>query len=382
MMIKHSKGRFAAVVVAAMLAACGGGGDGGSASTGTSNPGAGNGAGSGSTNGGSASAALPPQTSVPNPTYGAASAEAQAFATLNAYRQALGVGLLRQDAVLDIAALAHAKYELTNLGSGAISGLAHDESSSLPGFTGSWPLQRAQAAGAPKNQWVGENIGSAFAATPPGTPGADCVNQLLATVYHLQGVTSNTESVGVGVASTTPTATTPGVGSVCVFDLGTSTGVARNPDPNNPTDVNASPASGGQQFATNLVVSSPYDGETGVSTTMVTETPNPAPDLSAPGRPIMVRVNAATGNTLTVSSFQLVDSTGGAVAARILVPQSAVAGSTAKVTADSNNILFAGVAFLLPLSPLKPNTTYTVTFSGARDGVAVSVTRTFTTGAK
>ena len=70
------------------------------------------------------------------------------------------------------------------------------------------------------------------------------------------------------------------------------------------------------------------------------------------------------------------------MAARILVPSSAQASSTASTVADPNNLLPNGTAVLLPLAPLNANTTYTVTFNGARDGVALPATSwTFTTGA-
>jgi hypothetical protein len=107
-----------------------------------------------------------------------------------------------------------------------------------------------------------------------------------------------------------------------------------------------------------------------------------APDIAAPGRPIMVRVNAANaGDVLTVSSFTLTAANGTVVAARIIVPSAALTGSSAGVTADVNNGLFPGVAFLLPLAPLTANTTYTATFSGARDGTPISVTWNFSTAA-
>ncbi|MFL9876657.1 CAP domain-containing protein [Paraburkholderia megapolitana] len=366
----------AAASLAVLLAACGGGGGGSSAGSGATTPASG-------TSGASAPAtALPPQSSVPAATYTSNSPAAQIFTTINGYRQQLGVGQMRQDTVLDTAALAHANYEQANLASGAITGYAHDEASTLPGFTGAWPLQRAQAAGAPKNEWVGEVVGGAYEANPPGTPGTDCANEWLDTVYHLQGVTSNTESMGVGVASSTPTSTTPGVGSTCVLDMGTSTGVGASPDTGNTADTNTVPYAGGQQFAANLIVHAPVSGETGVLTAMHVETPNPAPDVSVPGHPVMVRVNAQKGDTLTVSSFQLVDPNGAIVPARILVPQSAVSGSGAGVTADPNNGLLNGVAFLLPLGSLKANTTYTATFSGSRDGTPMSTSWSFTTGAQ
>src|SRR3981189_3546107 len=68
-----------------------------------------------------------------------------------------------------------------------------------------------------------------------------------------------------------------------------------------------------------------------------------APDIAAPGRPIMVRVNAANaGDVLTVSSFTLTAANGTVVAARIIVPSAALTGSSAGVTADVNNGVFLG----------------------------------------
>lgn len=324
---------------------------------------------------------VPPQTSVPPATYPSNSPSAALFAQLNAYRQALGVGLMRQDVALDKAATAHANYGLQNVLSRAINFLDHDENPSLPGFTGAWPLQRARAAGAPTTELVGEVVTGSYGPVRH-TAGTDCGNAWINSVYHLQGVTATSESMGVGVATkiTTPEGQQPAMSTFCVVDMGTTMGV---PNRDHSTEVNATPSSGGQQFAPNLIVHAPYTNENGVSVAMSPfEIPNPAPDLSAPGRPVMVRVNAANGNTLTVSNFQLVDNTGAAVASRILVPRSAVSGSTAVVTADPNNALSPGVAFLLPLARLKANTTYTVTFASARDGTPMSTSWSFTTGAK
>jgi hypothetical protein len=139
--------------------------------------------------------------------------------------------------------------------------------------------------------------------------------------------------------------------------------------------------SGGQQLATGAIAVSPLNNETGVARSMVAEVPNPAADLANPGRPIMVRVNAAVpGDVLTVSSFTLTSAGGAVVPARIIVPSAALTGSTSSATADSNNVLSPGVAFLLPLAPLAANTTYTASFSGTRDGKPISVTSTWTTG--
>jgi uncharacterized protein YkwD len=364
---------------ALLLSACGGGSDGGAApSSGSASPTTGT-----SPNAPTPSAsALPPQTSVPAPSYVANSTSAQIYSVINDYRQALGVGLMKQDVALDAAAVAHANYEATNLSSGAIQGYAHNENPSLPSFTGASPLARAHAAGAPKNAWVGEVVGGAYEPIPTGRSGTACAAQWLNTIYHLQGVTSNSESMGIGIVSITPTTKIPGVASTCVVDMGTSTGVTTPPDPNNPIDGNGIPASGGQQFAPNLIVHSPYSNETNVVTAMNPEVPNPAPDLSSPGRPIMVRMNVANDSTLTIANYQLTDNTGATVPARILVSQKSKAGSTANVYLDPNNLIYRGVAFLLPLTPLKPNTQYTVTFAGARDGTSMSTSWSFTTGAQ
>ncbi|KVC27786.1 hypothetical protein WS58_16620 [Burkholderia pseudomultivorans] len=289
------------------------------------------------------------------------------------------MGLLRQDLSLDAAATAHAKYEQTNLLSGALQALGHDEVNTLPGFTGAWPLLRARAAGAPTSQFVSEVVAANFGASGDAANALGCWAQLMNTVYHLVSVTANTESVGVGVA-TPLQSNNPAY--FCVLDLGTSTGLTRSPNASSAVDLNGTPSEGGQQVDENLVVTAPYDGETNVATRMAAESPNPAGDLSQPGRPIMVRVNAAQSNKLTATSFQLTDASGAIVATRLLLPASAVSGSAAGAIADPNNLLPPGTAFLIPTAPLQPNTRYTVTFGGARDGLPRNKTWSFTTGAQ
>jgi hypothetical protein len=190
-------------------------------------------------------------------------------------------------------------------------------------------------------------------------------------VYHLAALTNTQETVGFGYE--------PGDTAfplyVCVSDFGTYTGVAQAPT------FSGFSYAGGQQIPTDLVVHSPYSDEAGVALAMRAEATNPAPDVGNPGRPVLVRVNAEYGNTLTVSQFTLTDSSGSVVSARLLVPGGAVAGSTASTVADPNNLLPKGTAVLLPLSPLKANTAYTVSFAGARDGKAVNSAWRFTTNA-
>ncbi|TCK33433.1 cysteine-rich secretory family protein [Paraburkholderia sp. BL8N3] len=354
--------RFMALAVAAsfVVAACGGGGGGDSGSSAPATPPA-----------APASGGIPPQTSVPAPTYAADSFQAAAFALVNNYRSAMGVGMLRQDVALDTSAQAHAAYLFSNLKSGAITALDHNETAGNANYYGDTPLSRAQKAGAPITQWVGENVAAGVTQATNTAAAADCMGQALASVYHLAGLTANQESIGLGF--------NPGDASypiyTCVSDFGTSSGVMGAPSPN------AIPFTGGQVIPLGVVVHSPYANEAGVALAMRAESPNPAADLSSPGRPILVSVNAQNADNLTVTQFTLSDNSGVAVAARILVPASAKAGSTATTVADPNSLLPNGTAVLLPEAPLKANTTYTVTFSGARDGSALSSTWSFSTGA-
>jgi uncharacterized protein YkwD len=358
---------MAAIASSLLVAACGGGGgdsgsNSGSAPVGASQP--------GST---STVSIIAPQTSVPAPTYAAATGQYSMFASINAYRSQVGVGMVSQDLMLDSAAQNHSLYEQVNYNSGAETSLSHTENSANPDYYEAWPYLRARKSGTAANLWVGEVVAAGYSPDKSNAnDGARCVQQWINTVYHLQGITSNTTSVGLGYLA--PVSQAKAL-SFCVADFGVVAGVA----PATENDYNAINYNGGQQISVGAIVHAPYSNETNVAVAMQVETPNPAPDLTSPGRPIMVRVNNQTGNVLTVDSFQVKDAAGNAVAARIIVEPAAVGGSKATVTADVNNHLSHGVAFLLPLAPLAANTAYTVSFSGARDGAAVNTSWQFTT---
>ncbi|MDR5884115.1 CAP domain-containing protein [Caballeronia sp. LZ032] len=378
---KNFKLSMAAIAASLLVAACGGGG-GGSTSAGTAAPAsspdagsspAGTPSGASTPTGTTPSTGVAPATTVPAATYDGSSFQAAAFALVNNYRASMGVGTLKQDPVLDTAAQAHALYLFSNLKARTIPTLDHNEIAGNLNYYADTPLARAQKAGAPTTEYIGESIAANVSQLTTAAAAADCIGQNLASVYHLAGLTFTQETVGIGYM--------PGDSTwaqyTCSLEYGTLTGVSGAPL------ANANSYSGGQQIATNAVVHSPFTNEAGVRTAMVPEAPNPASDLTAPGRPIMVRVNAENRDTLSVSQFTLTDAAGTQVAARILVPASAQASSTATTVADPNNALPNGTAILLPLSPLRANTTYTVTFNGARDGVALPATTwSFTTAAQ
>ncbi|SIO72875.1 Cysteine-rich secretory protein family protein [Burkholderia sp. GAS332] len=368
--MKNRKIAFTAVSLAAtmMLVACGGGG-GGSSNTGAAAP----------ASGASTPASTAPttnsgnlQTSVPTAAYTGGTAQASIFSQLNAYRSAMGVGLLKQDSILDTSASAHALYLVDNFANGNITSVTHNEVSTFADYYEATPLSRAQKAGAPATEWIAENAAVGLNQATGDANASNCLGQYLNTVYHLQGATVIQETIGIGFQTNLAQGTYG-----CVLDFGETTNVVGTPT------ANGLYVGGGQQMATTTIAHSPISNETNVARAMVAESPNPAPDLTSPGRPLMVRMTAASaGDVLTVSSFTLTAADGTVVPARIIVPSAAMTGSTG-ATADVNNGLYPGVVFLLPQAPLAANTTYTAAFSGQRNGKPVSatpITWTFTTG--
>ncbi|WP_309911209.1 CAP domain-containing protein [Caballeronia sp. LZ035] len=366
-MKSNFKPSMAAIAASLLVAACGGGGGGDNASSGAAPA-----SGASAPTGSQTTSGVAPRTSVATPTYATGSFQIAAFNQINAYRNAMGVGMLSQDPLLDTSAQAHSLYLFSNLSTGVLSGLSHDEVAGNANYYADTPLARARKAGAPTTEFIGEIAAAGVASTSPSAAAADCIGQALSSVYHLANLTYTQETIGLGY--------NPGTTAypiyTCTTDFGETTGVSGTPAPN------AISSFGGQQIATTAVVHSPFTSENGIALAMRAEAPNPAPEIPAPGRPILVRVNAVQSvDTLTVSQYTLTDNIGSVVASRILVPAAATAGSTATVIADPNNGLPSGTAVLLPLAALKANTTYTVSFAGARNGVAVTASWNFTTAA-
>lgn len=362
----------AAFAVSLILSACGGGGGDSGANNSTA-PASVASAPSSST---PVNTNVAPVTSVPAATYDPSSGQIGMYQAINDYRKNVGVGLVAQNNTLDTAAQAHAVYVQSNFNSGVLNSLVHSEESSNASFYASTPYQRGQKAGAPADMWIGEEVAAGYSPTDTLTQdGVDCASQWINTVYHLQGITDNFLTIGMGFVA--PSSNQHPY-YFCVADGGTIS----DPAPADATLYNTNPLDGGQQLPAGTLVHVPYANESNVAVAMVAESTNPAPDLPNPGRPIMVRVNAQTANKLTVTNFQLTDAAGAPVAARVILPTSALSGSMPSATADVNNNVRTGVAFLLPLKPLLPNAIYNVNFSGARDGVAIASAWTFSTAAK
>ncbi|MBF6989376.1 CAP domain-containing protein [Cupriavidus sp. IK-TO18] len=297
---------------------------------------------------------------VSDPTYTQGSGHLALFKGINTLRQKLGVGLLAQDAALDTAAQAHAIYL------SAHSVAQHDQTAGSQHLYEATPLLRAQKAGVRDSQWVAEVVGAARGPNDSEI-GIGCVDQWYHTVYHLQSLVTNQESIGIGYS---------GTGALglnhCVLDFGTITATQPSPTPN------GVPYGGGQQFDPETFVTVPADGDIGVQGefNFAGESPNPAPDLPTPGRPLMVYANGALAEVLAVTDFKLVASNGAEVAARVLVSPAAKADGSNGV---ADEYLRNNAAFLLPLAPLADRETYTASFSGTRAGKPVSISWTFKT---
>nr|WP_238987350.1 CAP domain-containing protein [Cupriavidus taiwanensis]SPD48666.1 conserved exported protein of unknown function [Cupriavidus taiwanensis] len=168
---------------------------------------------------------VPPSTTVTPPTYATTDARLATFNEVNDYRLKMGVGALRQDDALDKAADSHLSYQKVN------SDFGHDEIAGKPGYTGVTPYDQAVAAGAMSNQWIAQvSDRSAF-----------CVDSFKNSIYHLQALTSNQETIGIANRD-----------SLCVINFGVVTG------------ANGSgyglPTWGGQQLTETAFAYSPIDG--------------------------------------------------------------------------------------------------------------------------
>ena len=285
------------------------------------------------------------QTTAPA-AYSAGSVQAVAFNEFNAFRAIEGLGPVRQNANIDIAAKNHAAYVQTNQ-SGAD---AHHEIAGKPGFTGVEPSDRMAAAG-----YAGASATEVIAFEGIQMTS---VQTLLSTVFHrnammIQGLTD------VGIA--------PGNDS-------------------GPTYIDAGYIKP-QKNAGDYVGVFPYDKQTGVPMTHHTESPNPfykefemtqANVCAKTSYPISIATEVST--VLKVTTFTVTpEGQSTPLDVRLMVRDST----------DLNlQYLGANVAFIVGKAPFTPGTKYTVHFvgtatgtaTGTANGLAIDKTWTFTTG--
>lgn len=292
----------------------------------------------------------------PAPTYAIGSQQLSAFNALNQLRVGAGAGALTQSLSIDVAAQKHADYVAAN------PATTHYQTPGTPLFYGQTPGERMALAGYP-GLWTNEVLGG----TGASMNAADCVRGLLNTVYHAAAMLSNYFDVGIGIAKD------PLGVPLCVIDFG-----------------HTSAWTAGQTPASGKLVAYPFDRQTDVEyvSYLGYEVPRISaslvPTLTA-GTPVIVSmrnadfVNAQGTLQLApkIKTFQISGPSG--VVPSVIVANPAIVSAGVQLNADSQ--LTEGIAVLVPLAPLAPNTTYTVTFDGSvtTKGNRLNSTWSFTT---
>lgn len=288
---------------------------------------------------------------IPASTYVLGSEERLVYLFLNAERIRCGFGPLRQDAMLDAVANAHAKWGVLN------QQLTHTESSSTypNGFTGATITQRAQYQGY-ASQTLGE-VFSGFTNMPTyASEGIASMRMLLNAPYHMLPMTGPFRDVGVGVKRISD------VGKTAGFDLVM-------------TEFGVKQQDTYQDLSAEGVYSYPCEGSTGVAYSLSNEDPNPVPGRNLAtdplGSSIIFRVRR--GQVLSLDSISVVETSTGATVK--LRPHVGANGAV-----DVYDEFNGSVAYVAADKPMKPNTRYTVTAKGSNDGTPFTQQFNFTTG--
>lgn len=253
---------------------------------------------------------------------------------INYRRAQAGLPVLTRNELIDRAAQGHSEYQKTN------NLVTHDQIQGKPGFTGVRVGDRLLAAG----YTFGNSTyayGEVISATSNGS-GFYMAEELITAIYHRFVIFEpKFKEIGTGSAATTSG-----------YTYFTTNFAATN--------------GYGPGIGRGNLVTWPTDGQTRVTTNFFSdyESPDPVANVNEVGYPISVHadINVVVG----VQSFTIRPRGGAEVPVKLL-----------KAGADADTPRSA--AAIVPLSVLKSNTTYDVTFTGAMDNVATTKTWSFTT---
>ncbi len=309
------KSGLPAMLLAAMLAACGGGSGGDTPST----------------------AATPVATPAapagqPGAPIATGDTAADGFAWFNYRRSQVGLGTLTRNALIDTAALGHSNYLRLN------NTVSHDQVRGNSGFTGVTTGDRLTAAG---YRIVNPSAYGEVISAANDRSGFFHAEELIAAIYHRFLVFEPVfREMGVGASSATNYTyfTTNFAAS-----NGYATGLARG-----------------------SVAVYPVDGQAAVPVNFMSdsESPDPVPNQNEVGYPVSVHANISS--TLAVTSFTIKPRGGSELPVRLLA------------TAVDSHTPEAAAA-IVPLARLNAGTTYEVSFRGTVDSVAVTRNWSFTT---
>lgn len=256
-------------------------------------------------------------------TYASGSVESEFY--LSVFTEVRGaIGALRQDSTLDRAARAHAAYLAAN------GGISSTEMSGSSGFSGVTAADRAKYFG-----YAGVAVRDAAAIVPANVMASEAAmvaaTKMANSVYRASALRNGARDVGIG------TVVSNGV-RIVVAIVGTKTNEQRQ--------------IGADAFAV-------WPQGYFVHYAMETDTPDAIPENNGAcsGTPISIRVQS--DQILTTASFTLqqLDTTTGV---RVSVPAKLITSSS-----DANHQIEKNFAYLVPLKPLKLNTTYMAHFTGS-----------------
>lgn len=251
--------------------------------------------------------------------------------TLNAIRSKMGIPLLQRNSALDTAARYHAQYILLN------NDVSHDENPGRPYFYAKTPLERVQKTNYNEGQTF--TTGEVLSYTE-GNPN-ESFDKLMRAIYHR---------------------------FVMLDPVYTEVGMSQMQQ-NKASVLEMALASRGETYkkAPLKVSIYPLDKQTGIPYVFYTneEVPNPMPGYERVGFPISIQTTA--GYPLETKTFVLIEkNTGSEVAGKYLI------------YGQDEHVLNSQLA-LVPFNPLKPGTTYVVTYVGYTKGVALNYKWEFTT---
>ncbi|MET0319599.1 MAG: CAP domain-containing protein [Duganella sp.] len=315
--------RLSAALLAAILAGCGGGsgGNGGSVDT-------------GGAVGNQPTVPVNPGTPANAPSLTGNTAT-DGYAWFNYRRSMLGMSALTRNTSIDTAALGHSRYlQLNNT-------VSHSQEAGKAGFTGVNLDDRLAAGGYTlvRPYAAGEVISAAS-----NTSGFYHAEELIAAIYHRFVIFEPVfREIGTGAVTASGTYTYFTADLTASGGLGTGLGAGK-------------------------IAVYPTDNQTAVPTNFLSdnEEPDPVPNQNEVGYPISVHADSGRTGDLTVDSFTVAPRGGAALTTRLL-------------SQATDSATGAKVAAIVPLTVLRANTTYDVSFRGTVHGVTVAHDWSFTT---
>ena len=254
------------------------------------------------------------------------------FNWFNYRRSQIGLSAMARNSLIDNAALGHSNYLNSN------NTVAHEQVLGKPGFTGVKLGDRMAKAGYVVTSLQGEVIAGAS-----NTSGFYLAEELVTAIYHRFVIFEPLFKEG-------------GAGAAV-----SSAGYAYFT-----TDL-AGNRSYGPGLAAGQIVTYPYSGQqkVAVSFSSDSESPDPVPNQDVVGYPISVHANYGTPVSVTAFSVRQ-RGTGADLAVRLLT-----SGNDAHTPASA--------ASIIPLAPLSANTGYDVTFIGKVNGADITRSWSFST---